>query len=249
LSQLSTCTQNSDTLTVSAAIYASTDCTGYSIPQTFDKLPTSCINGTKLSCQDTPVAVDSGWPALGLYVEDSTCAKPTALIAMKPGCTDVEMLGISTEVSCSAESGFSLQAYNNSLTCAGTSDSHMDIQLDQCWYLNTSTPIPPELDSNPLFDQLNEFLNSNYIDLSRSSFYYYADCGGAENIPGVETSSTPSSNGDDDNDYGGLGVVEFSLIIVFSVIVGVLCCVCGVKRLVLDKKRTEADMTTSILKV
>lgn len=246
---MSTCVQNSDTLSVSATIFTSTDCTGYSVPQTFNNLPASCINGTKLSCQDTPVAIDDGWPALGLYVEDSTCSKPTALLAIKPGCADIEMLGYSTEVGCSADSGFTLQTYNDSTTCQGTNVGQVDIELDQCWQLNTSTPLPPALEGNPLFDRLNEFLDSNLIDLSASSFYYYADCEGAENIPGVETSSTPSSNGEDDDNYGGLGVVGFSLIIVFSVVVGVLCCVCGVKRFVLDRKRAEPNMTEGILNV
>lgn len=167
---------------------------------------------------------------------------------MNPGCRANEAVGFSTDVSCS-ETSLSILAFNDSLSCKGDSLTEFTIDSDVCWQLNSSAPIPEFLEDYPIWDKLEEILDTGIIQLDRSDFFYYVDCGGADNLPGVDTSSASSSNDDDDESYGGLGVVGLSLVIVFSVLVGALCCACLAKRFLFSGKGSGDQLMEGILDV
>lgn len=243
---MATCSENDATLSVSINIYTASDCSGFATPHTLDSVPAGCHNGTMLSCQKNPTAIDEGWPAIGLYVQDTTCSTPTALVAINPGCNDNEMLGYSTEVSCT-DTSFSLSGYNTS-TCSGIPTTSHEVQLDTCEQLSPSSDIPELMEQGPLWDMFEELMSAGLITLNQSDFYYYADCAGAEKLPGVETNNADTSGHNNDDQYSGLGIVGLSLIIAASVL-AVVCCMCGVKHIIFGKKNGNDDFSENILPV
>jgi hypothetical protein len=145
--------------------------------------------------------VVENWPAFGLYVDDSTCTMPTLMAAFAPNCNTYSFEGtsFSTDLVCSETKGasFSLYGTNDSIPydeCSGEPSEYRSMIADQCTSFASFEPITlPEVGDivdgslKDIFDQLQ---------LESSDLYYYADCGGADNIPGIETSANSGSTSD-----------------------------------------------------
>jgi hypothetical protein len=247
--QLLSCVDDGTTITSSIAVYMSSDCTGIPVSYPIDNMSSGCNKGSEISCETNPVAIAEAWPALGVYIEDSTCSHPTMLMAAKQTCSAVDMLTggqYSSSVSCTTNE-FSISTYNNSLTCQGDLLSQENIALDIC--TETIPGLPPLIPADsPAYEQLNNFLNSGMIDVN--GVYYYADCAGSSEIPGVEgganddagvtddAKDNKSSGDDTQNNYGGLGTVGLSLLVVF-IAIGAIASAFVVVKFVIGKSKAS----------
>lgn len=162
-----------------------------------------------------PYAVTENWPAFGLYVEDSSCSLPSFMVAFAPNCNTYSDQGvsISTDLSCS-DTGMTLSVFgtNNSVPydeCSGTPSEQRSMIPDQCVSFAGENPIEfPDFDFGGILDGSLKKLFA-LVDLKASEVYYYADCGGANNIPGIETNanSGPSSDSGGGVDAGACSVI------------------------------------------
>jgi len=249
--EISSCSSNEDTLTITVNMYTQSDCTGSSTTYPIDDLPTGCFNGTSISCQETPIAESENWPAVGLYIDEPTCSTPSVVIAAKPDCTSIDLFGYqySTQISCS-ENELNIAAYNNTLECDTDPVLQEQLQLDNCAQIpdNFDLPDEPRSDS-PIISKFYELIDMGYIDPDPSNYYYYADCGGVDNIPGVLATSGSHSNNDDDvESYGGLGTAGLSVVVVgciLAVVVGTF----AVRYVVFGERKRENDINQNILPV
>jgi hypothetical protein len=245
--QLNSCSITNSMLSTSITVYTGSGCSGLSFNQAIDPLPTGCTNGTSLICEQNPVALSEHWPAVGVYVEDTTCSLPTVVVAAKSDCTSFEYgpYSYSSSLSCDSSS-MTVNIYNTSLTCEGNSQVSETVVLDSCTGMTDFLSYLPE----NLPSRLDELVA--LIDITGAS--YYADCGGATNLPGVEggdpepsddqsQDGTKGSSGNSQDKFGGLGNVGLSVMLIGIVIAGVVGAVV-VKRLAAPKK---PDDTQNIL--
>jgi hypothetical protein len=226
--QISSCSITDDMLSTSITVYSGADCTGVSFNQAIDPISTACVNGTSIICEENPVAISEHWPALGMYVEDTSCSVPTAIIAAKPDCTafEYESYTYSSQLLCDS-SLLTLNVYNTSLTCEGNTQLSETLTVDTCTEMTDFlSNIPKNLPS-----RLEKF--SDLIDITSAS--YFVDCGGATNLPGVEADGTDdkatddaeegssgTSGGSESTKFGGLGTVGLSVLLIGIVAAGVV---------------------------
>ena len=238
-----------DTLAVSLSVFTTDDCTAGVIggkEYTFDSLPSSCHNGTQLSCQvitgiaiksvfylqciretkghhitshhitlltfcsvvqtSDPYAVTENWPAFGLYVDDALCALPSLMAAFAPNCNTYtyEDTSYSLDVTCSDNSGASLSLYGTDPAipyagnCSGTPSEQRSMVSDQCTSFATVDPITLPALEELMDGSLKDLLAM--LQLDSSNMFYYADCQGADNIPGIETNANSGSGSESDDD-------------------------------------------------
>jgi hypothetical protein len=242
---LNSCSITNSMLSTSVTVYTGGDCSGFSFDQAIDPLPAGCINGTSLICEENPVALSEHWPAMGVYVEDTTCSIPTVVIAAKSDCSSFEYgdYSYSSSLSCGSDL-MTLNVYNTSLTCDGNTQVSESVALDSCTELTDFlSDLPENLPSR--LDQL-----AALVDITGAS--YYADCGGATNLPGV-TGSDPEPSNDDPNQegtrgssdnnqqkFGGLGNVGLSVMLIGILVAGVVAAVV-VKRFAAAKKSEDTQ--------
>lgn len=205
-----------------------------------DPVDSTCRNGTTLICQENPVALVENWPALGIYIEDDTCSSPSLVLAAKSNCNSMEYEGnlYSTQVSC-ATSTLSIRAYNTSLTCEGNPVVDESMTVDSCV---VTTDFLTTLPDN-LPDNLQQY--ADLIDITSAS--YYADCGGATQLPGIDggsptnddTTDTTKSSSSSNNaaKFGGLGIGGLSGILIGIIATGLF--VAFVANKVIFKKKPE----------
>mmetsp|Transcript_9354 Transcript_9354/g.15654 ORF Transcript_9354/g.15654 Transcript_9354/m.15654 type:complete len:320 (+) Transcript_9354:80-1039(+) len=215
------CSTGADAISATINVFGSNDCSGMMKSYTFDSIPSACMNGTQFSCQTSdPYAVVENWPAFGLYVDDTTCSLPTLMAAFAPNCNTFSFEGISfsTDLTCSAEAGASLTLYgtNESIPydeCNGEPSEQRTMIADQCTSFANFEPITlPEV-GNIMDGKLKEIID--LLQLDSSDLYYYADCGGADNIPGIETNSNSGSTSDSGDD------VDAGMMALYVVLAGV----------------------------
>lgn len=205
---LTSCSPGEETLSVTVSVFSSDDCsTDRAIVQdfTFDTLPSTCVESAQLSCQTSdPYAVTENWPAFGLYVDDSTCARPTLMAAFAPNCNTYTFgnASYSTDLTCSTESGASfsvygtdpLVPYEGSEGCSGTPSEQRSMVADQCLSFADVEPITVPDVKDILDGSLKDVFEM--LQLNASDLYYFADCGGGDNIPGIETNANSGSQSD-----------------------------------------------------
>lgn len=218
--KIESCSTGTDTISLTLNVFTTSNCDSNGITQefTFDSLPSSCINGTKLSCQTSdPYAVVQNWPAFGMYVDDSSCAMPTLVAAIAPNCNTYSFQGISfsTDLVCSDTAGasFSLYGTNDSIPyneCSGEPSEYRSMIADQCTSFANMEPITlPDVGDiidgslKDIFDQLQ---------LDSSDLYYYADCGGANNIPGIETNANSGSTSDSEDSVSAGMIALYAIV-------------------------------------
>lgn len=224
--KIDSCSIANSMLTTSVTVYSGTGCTGISLNRALEPVPSTCTNGTTLFCEENPIALSEKWPALGVYVEDSTCSVPTIVLAGQAGCTSFQY-GNSTYSSSLVcdNNGGSINVYNNSLICDGIVQASDTLMTGVCAEF---TDFPATLPENlpPQLEQLSQM-----IDITSAS--YFIDCGGAENLPGVEgiepaptddnDQGTSGSSGDGSSTkYGGLGTIGLSVLLVGIALAGVI---------------------------
>jgi hypothetical protein len=227
--QIPSCSITDSMLSTSITVYSGADCTGASFNQAIDPISTDCVNGTSIICEENPAAITENWPALGVYIEDTSCSAPSVVIAAKPDCTpfEYETYTYSSQLTCDTNL-LTLNVYNTSMTCEGNA------QLSETLAVDTCTEITDFLSNIPdnLPTRLQQF--ADLIDIS--SAFYYVDCGGVTNLPGVEGNtgsddkatddtsegSSGSSSGSDATKYGGLGTVGLSVLLIGIVAAGVV---------------------------
>eukprot|EP00602_Paraphysomonas_sp_CaronLab_P006825 CAMPEP_0185019144 /NCGR_PEP_ID=MMETSP1103-20130426/1769_1 /TAXON_ID=36769 /ORGANISM="Paraphysomonas bandaiensis, Strain Caron Lab Isolate" /LENGTH=314 /DNA_ID=CAMNT_0027549301 /DNA_START=119 /DNA_END=1063 /DNA_ORIENTATION=+ len=233
--KLTSCNSDGEKLLTTVKAYLTSDCSGFVTSFTYSELSTECHNGSVVSCQSDPIAVSEGWPAVGVYIEDSACDVPAVVFAANPGCSEIpEIPELSVQVECQDDM-LSYSAYNTSDTCEGESIQEASLSADQCVGSNTSMPEPGPT-SPDVYKRIYSFLHSDTFNIDGLDVWFYADCNGSDNIPGVVPSSTddPSGNddpndpvipqGQDDDTVGdnNLSVVEISLIVTAAVLVAVI---------------------------
>lgn len=204
------CSTGADAISATINLFSSNDCSGVMQAYTFDSIPSACMNGTQFSCQmSDPYAVVENWPAFGLYVDDATCNMPTLMAAFAPNCNTFSFEGISfsTDLTCSEENGASLSLYgtNESIPydeCSGEPSEQRSMIADQCTSFANFEPVTLPDVGSIVDGRFKEIID--LLQLDSSDLYYYADCGGADNIPGIETNSNSGSTSDsgDDVDAG-----------------------------------------------
>jgi hypothetical protein len=152
-------TLSSSEITLTATAYLSSDCTGW-LQYPYDlAVPSGCTNGTILSCESAPVAIEEEYPAVGVYVSDATCKTPSLLVASPPGCRplaapegldpalvynySLDGLEASVKLSCAAGSTYiDVSAYNGSSTCGNEAVGEASLATETCSELVPGTTLP-----------------------------------------------------------------------------------------------------------
>lgn len=237
---ISSCTNDNSLITTIIKVYTGKDCTGFSFDYNLDPMPSNCINGTTLICEDNPSALTENWPALGVYIENM-CSNPSIVVAAKPGCDSFAYQNqeYSTQVNCN-ENTLSVNVYNTSLTCEGNSMFEDSMSINTCTNVSDILSYLPE----NLPSQLQKLID--YVDVT--SLSYYSDCKGISSLPGIaENPTNDDSTGDNtkstsDNNksvkYGGLGAGGLSALLI-SIVAFVLVSFFVVKRVMNRKKPDE----------
>jgi hypothetical protein len=167
------CAQDGDIMKLTVTWYLDDDCKGKGF-EIYAPVDSSCENGVFTSCQDTPVAIEEEWPAVGLYSGDSSCEDaPTLISAYNPGCADFSAFGeYSTSVSC--DTTFDYITYNASSTCSGDASMNISSSLDVCERISfaaqatslTSAQHFTSARSNPFVQQATEHAKLHINSLS-----------------------------------------------------------------------------------
>ena len=161
-----------------------------------------------------------GWPAFGLYVDDSTCTMPSLMAAFSPNCNSYvyEENSISTDLTCTDTSGvsFSIYGLNSSIPydeCSGEPSVDLTMVADQCTSFAMLLPTVQPYMTNILEGSMKDIFGLLQVGVG-DNLYYYADCGGGENIPGIETNSN-SGHDNNSGDNISAGVLNFLLSVLF----------------------------------
>ncbi len=149
--KIGSCTNGATSVDVEIDTFTKSGCAGIKIPYTIkDKIPTTCANNTKISCQSAPQALSEAWPAVGLYLNDATCAKAGGVLAVRPTCAGVnggDKGDYSLEMKCNSPSEIQLITYNETATCSGGVVSYDGKFVAGACTLVGEIPIPPHVSS------------------------------------------------------------------------------------------------------
>jgi hypothetical protein len=184
-------------------LYLKTGCRGYGVEYVIkNKFNAECANSTVFSCQSLPTAVEDMWPAIGVFMDDMTCAAPNAIVAVAPGCVsyladyDIDEM----RLECLENDIMRFSTYENGMTCADEyAITEVTFPSSQCltqWSVTDENlaeyskkyelllpPSWPDLNSFSILEEMSYFmmlpsLNPVEIDTYSYSGYYLGYCHG-----------------------------------------------------------------------
>lgn len=143
--KIGSCSESGDFVAVEFDAYMKSGCSGIKIPYKMDdKIPSGCVNNTRISCPSSHVSLTEKWPSAGVYLEDETCSNLGGMVNVRPDCASITspVGDFSTAVSCATADEINIKVYNETLTCSdGVLSQDLSYPAGVCTLLG-DIPIP-----------------------------------------------------------------------------------------------------------
>lgn len=205
---------------MTGVFYTSSNCGGFDVSREFP-IPSSCTNGTLLVCEEKPTAIAEKWPAVGIYLEDSTCSSPIVVGATKPDVcvSNSNMEDFSFESSCTED--FTMNTYNDSSTCDTEPMDTTVVDIGTCDEIgefplpSPTTPYSFDRHAGVKSNVMSTYSSilsrvtsmshlkekdtaaTRYLQQATVTAYSYASCEGVGHIQGVTIADDDADDADD----------------------------------------------------